>query len=122
MQNPTNDYFPWSKHVKRHRDIIKHDLPSISKTVKDNGSIAELANSSTTLPTDQALLCPDNTIFSELNLSVNQQNIDLDNKENKLRTGMNRLAQNFKPNNLTVMHDSCNQEADRLKEEVKLLQ
>ena len=79
--------FPWSKPVKRRRDIIKYDLPLRSMTIEDN--------SSTALPKDQAVLCQDNTIFSELNLNVNQQNGDLDNKE--------KLAQNFKPNNLTFM-------------------
>ena len=75
MQNATTNYFPWSKPVKRRRDIIKYHLPLKSMTIEDN--------SSTALPKDQAVLCQDNTIFSELNLNVNQQNGDLDNKENK---------------------------------------
>ena len=103
--------FPWSKPVKRRRDIIKYDLPLRSMTIEDN--------SSTALPKDQAVLCQDNTIFSELNLNVNQQNGDLDNKENKDEIEL--VSTKFQTEQFDL-HDSCNQEVDRLKEEVNLLQ
>ena len=71
MQNPTTNYFS----LVQACDIIKYDLPSRPIIVEDNSSNA--------LPKDQAVSCQHSTIFSELNLSVNQQNGDLDNKENK---------------------------------------
>ena len=67
--------FPWSKPLKRRRDIIKYDLPLRPIIIEDSSSNA--------LPKDQAVSCQHSTIFSELNLSVHQQNGDLDNKENK---------------------------------------
>ena len=103
--------FPWSKPVKRRRDIIKYDLLLRSTTIEDN--------SSTALPKDQAVLCQDNTIFSELNLNVNQQNGDLDNKENKDEIEL--VSTKFQTEQFDL-HDSCNQEVDRLKEGVNLLQ
>ena len=103
--------FPWSKPVKRRRDIIKYDLPLRSMTIENN--------SSTALTKDQAVLCQDNTILSELNLNVNQQNGDRDNKENKDEIEL--VSTKFQTEQFDL-HDSCNQEVDRLKEEVHLLQ
>jgi hypothetical protein len=61
--------------VKRRREIIKYELTSRPKKIKDNSLM--------TLPKDQVVLRTDNTTLSELNLNVNQLNGDLDNKENK---------------------------------------
>ena len=85
--------------MKRRREIIKYDLQSRSKTIENN--------SSTALTKDQAALCPDNTISSELNFSVNQQNGDLDNKENK---DENELVSTKYHTEQFALHDSCNQE------------
>ena len=97
--------------MKRRREIIKYDLPSRSKKIKDN--------SSTTLPKDQVDLCTDNTILSEVVLNVNQLNGDLDNKENKDEKELVSTKVQTEPFDL---HDSCKQEAEKLKEEVNLLQ
>ena len=77
-------FFSWSKPVKRRRDIIKYDLPLRSMTIEDN--------SSTALPKDQAVLCQDNTILSELNLNVSQQDGDLDNKENEDEIELDKIS------------------------------
>ena len=92
--------------MKRRRDIIKYDLPSRPIIIEDNALTA--------LPKDQAVSCQDNTIFSELNLSVNQQNGDLDNKENRDENEI--VSAQFQTEQFGL-HDSCNQEVDRLKEE-----
>ena len=95
MQNAT--IFPWSKPVKRRCEITKYDLPLRSMTIEDN--------SSTALPKDQVVLRQDNTIFSELNLNVNQQNGDLDNKENK--DDIELVCTKFQTEQFDL-HDSCN--------------
>jgi hypothetical protein len=103
--------FPWSQPLKRRREIIKYDFPLGSKTIKDN--------SSTALPKDQVVLCTDDTIFPELNLNdsvINQKNSDLDNKDEKELVSTKVQTEQFD------LHDSCKQEAEKLKEEVNLLQ
>ena len=103
--------FSWSKPVKQRREIIKYDLPSRSKAIKDN--------SLTALSKDQVVLCTDNTILSELNLNdsvINQQNSDLDNKENK---DEKELVSTKVQTEQFDLHDSCKQEAEKLKEETR---
>ena len=102
--------FPWSKPVKRRREIIKYELTSRSKKIKDN--------SLTTLPNDQVVLRTDNTIFSELNLNVNELNGDLDNKENK--DEKEQISTKVQTEQFDF-HVSCKQEDEKLKEEVNLL-
>ena len=85
-------------------------MPSRSKKIKDN--------SSTTLPKDQVDLCTDNTILSEVVLNVNQLNGDLDNKENKDEKEL--VSTNVQTEQFDL-HDSCKQEAEKLKEDVDLL-
>jgi hypothetical protein len=97
--------------VKRRREIIKYELTSRPKKIKDNSLM--------TLPKDQVVLRTDNTTLSELNLNVNQLNGDLDNKENKdekVQISTKVQTEQFD------FHVSCKQEAEKLKEEVNLLQ